>query len=178
MNTPEQIAQDAMDKHIGRGLPLYGPHVQMSTEAIFTMLTNAIEADRAQRTEYATAKHWEVSHASDEAGEWTYLQIHRDDPEDAGLPPIANLSLSDVEAADLADELSAQRRGRLESLHAYDWKPESDDDQLGEIDADIVEVITIVQIDTPNPIGRMRVYINDGRIYDGDPETGQEWSLT
>lgn len=64
-----------------------------------------------------------------------------------------------------------ERRGRLEDLHAYDHTQED----LDEGDA---ERIFIVQIDTPADIGRMRVYLNDGRIFDGDPETGQEWSLT
>lgn len=63
----------------------------------------------------------------------------------------------------------AQRRGRLEDLHAYDWIEQED----GEVQSAL-----IVQIDTADDIGRVRVYINDGRIYDGDPETGQEWSLT
>lgn len=71
----------------------------------------------------------------------------------------------------------AQRQGRLDDLYAYDWKPEGEDAD-GTMDTEITEPITIVEIDTPAGIGRMRVYLNDGRIYDGDPETGQEWSLT
>lgn len=64
-----------------------------------------------------------------------------------------------------------QRAARLEDLHAYDYF-QMDEDEGRE------ERIGIVQIDTTPGIGRLRVYINDGRIFDGDPETGQEWSLT
>ena len=65
-----------------------------------------------------------------------------------------------------------QRQGRLDDLHAYDHHPHDEDTPCDRSDA-----ILIVQIDTAESIGRMRVYVNDGRIYDGDPETGDEWSL-
>lgn len=67
----------------------------------------------------------------------------------------------------------AERRGRLEDLHAYDYIERDDNGRDDDFDR-----ILIVQIDTPEDIGRVRVYVNDGRIYDEDPETGQEWSLT
>lgn len=66
----------------------------------------------------------------------------------------------------------AQRAGRLEDLHAYDHMLRDEDDAYSD------EEILIVQIDAAESIGRMRIYVNDGRIYDGDPETGDEWSLT
>lgn len=80
-------------------------------------------------------------------------------------------ALSWVASAIEADR--AQRQGRLEDLHAYDHYDVEDDEPCDENDR-----ILIVQIDTAEPTGRMRVYVNDGRIYDGDPETGDEWSLT
>ncbi len=54
-----------------------------------------------------------------------------------------------------ADE---QRLGRLDDLHAYDHISEG-------------EKYLIVEIDSPVDIGNMRVYLNDGRIYEGDPQT-------
>lgn len=71
----------------------------------------------------------------------------------------------------------AQRGGRLDDLHAYDWTPRAEDEVRSDDETPEVPIL-IVQIDTPANIGRVRVYINDGRIYDGDPETGEEWSLT
>lgn len=71
----------------------------------------------------------------------------------------------------------AQRGGRLDDLHAYDWTPRAEDEVRSDDETPEVPIL-IVQIDTPANVGRVRVYINDGRIYDGDPETGQEWSLT
>lgn len=64
-----------------------------------------------------------------------------------------------------------ERRGRLEDLYGYDHTYE-------DLDEGDTERIFLVQIDTPLDIGRMRIYLNDDRIFDGDPETGQEWSLT
>jgi hypothetical protein len=77
--------------------------------------------------------------------------------------------------ADAIEADRAERQARLDDLHAYDWNATEHGDD--EVDGD-AETILIVEIDTPHNIGRMRVYINDGRIYDGDPETGQTWSLT
>lgn len=64
-----------------------------------------------------------------------------------------------------------QRSARLEDLFAFDhYKVDEEEGRE--------ERILVVDIDTSEGMGRMRVYINDHRIYDGDPETGQEWSLT
>lgn len=104
IKTPEQIAAAAM-----LDVMEYVPLDDESMSHWTRVLVAAIEADRKQRTEYATAQHWEVSRASDEAGEWVYLQIHRDDPEDEGLPPIVNVSLSKYEAHGLAEELALTR---------------------------------------------------------------------
>jgi hypothetical protein len=103
---------------------------------------------------------------------------------DALYAPFEKIEAGDVHEADVVAWISAaikadraQPLGRLESLYAYDWTPRGED--VVRSDDETPEApILIVQIDTPTDIGRIRVYINDGRIYDGDPETGQEWSLT
>lgn len=41
-----------------------------------------------------------------------------------------------------------------------------------------IDGVTVVQIDTQEGAGRVRVYVNDGpAIYDADPETGETWTL-
>lgn len=35
----------------------------------------------------------------------------------------------------------------------------------------------VVQIDTTGAAGRVRVNVNDGAVYDGDPDTGESWPL-
>lgn len=68
-----------------------------------TVAQAAVEADRAQRgTVAATAQHWSVRHESDEAGDWTYLEVYAPEEDEV---PIVNVSLSDVEADDLARHL-------------------------------------------------------------------------
>lgn len=74
-------------------------------------IDRARESDRTAQPEvvYAHAGDWEVSTANDEAGLWVYLQVYRPlDPSDMDRddpPPVASVSMSDVEAHDLVDEL-------------------------------------------------------------------------
>lgn len=35
--------------------------------------------------------------------------------------------------------------------------------------------VPVVQIDTPEKIGRVRINLNDAVLWDGDPETGQQY---
>ena len=56
----------------------------------------------------------------------------------------------------------AQQRGRLDDLYAYDHtRPDG-------------EKFLIVEIDTPEDVGQIRVCLNDYYIYSGDPEEKAE----
>lgn len=67
---------------------------------------------------YGNAGSWQVSHLTDEAGEWAYLEAYDADRdaayEDAGrgIVPIFNISLSQTEADDLADALKDRNHNR------------------------------------------------------------------
>lgn len=67
---------------------------------------------------YGTAGNWQVSHLTDESGEWAYLEVYDDDRDDAyeekgrGIVPIVNVSLSQTEADDLADALKDRNHNR------------------------------------------------------------------
>lgn len=53
IKTPEQIATDAMDRHLDpENSGLYGPDLETTTEVVQTLIVSAIEADRAQRDLY------------------------------------------------------------------------------------------------------------------------------
>lgn len=121
------------------------------------MKTSDLIAREAMDKRYGIGTDWEEPNEYGEEG-FTRAQAESD----IGADEILGVIREAIEAD------RAQRAGRLEDLHAYDYT--DPDDQR--------ERILIVQIDALEDIGRMRVYINDGRIYDGDPETGQEWSLT
>lgn len=125
MKTPEGIVDELFTAWEARPEYIDGPS-SLTDEDLRIWMVDAIEADRKQRTEYATAQHWEVSRESDEAGEWVYLEIHRDDPEDEGLPPIVNVSLSEYEAHDLAERLALTR------WH-YAFAPEGEPDRFRDL---------------------------------------------
>lgn len=76
-----------------------------------------------------------------------------------------------IAAVERDRELRAELPEGVEEIGAYDYKNDEDPEYPD-------HGYTVVQIDTAENPGRMRVYINDGCIYDGDPETGEEWSLT
>lgn len=76
-------------------------------EALSQLVTKAVEIHDAERERVvvaATAQHWAVSHVTDTSGEWTFLEVVNPNAEE-GAPPVVNVSLSDVEAAELADAL-------------------------------------------------------------------------
>ncbi|WNT45343.1 hypothetical protein SEA_BABYDOTZ_90 [Microbacterium phage BabyDotz] len=77
-------------------------------KALEEIVTKAIEihdVERKQPVVMATAQHWEVSHVTDESGEWTFLQVVDPASEEDDAQTIVNVSLSDVEAGDLAEAL-------------------------------------------------------------------------
>ena len=50
MKTPEQITEEIMDSRLDHeGTGQYGPDLEMSTTFLYSLITAAIEADRAQR---------------------------------------------------------------------------------------------------------------------------------
>ena len=84
----------------------------ISYEAALTeIVAKAIELHEAERRPAAaTAVDWEVTHTVDEAGHWTYLDVH-DPTRDAGdrvAPPIVNVSMTEFEAGELASALTTR----------------------------------------------------------------------
>ncbi|MEY4081683.1 MAG: hypothetical protein RL430_2113 [Actinomycetota bacterium] len=69
--TPEEVADAALEAYAENLYPEEERAFRRNIDAgnWRSLIIDAIEADRAQRTEYATAQHWEVSRTSDEAGE-------------------------------------------------------------------------------------------------------------
>lgn len=80
-------------------------------EEIVTKAVAIHDAERERPVVMATAVHWEVSHVSDASGEWTFLQIVDPSSEEDDAPPVVNVSMSDVEAGDLADALVDRTHG-------------------------------------------------------------------
>lgn len=76
-------------------------------EALEEIVTKAIaihDAERERAVVMANAGNWEVSHVTDDSGKWTFLQVVDPNGEDEA-PPVVNVSLSDVEATELAEAL-------------------------------------------------------------------------
>lgn len=83
---------------------------EKALEEIVTKAVAIRDAERERTVVMATAGNWEVSHVSDNSGEWTFLQIVEPNGEDEA-PPVVNLSLSDVEATELAEALTDRTFG-------------------------------------------------------------------